>query len=170
MQVDLRHPRFTYHAKSPASERHAGCEDLFWRVDKKDPFGFVRVTRDEYEMLSGGEHLGGNSSGQDNREGRQFKDQRARGNTHATVKRLSLMRWLHALTGAKRIGDLCGGSGSGMVAAYLDGIDWIGAEISPQAIEIANARLAFWRSLSPDQIAEFTDGRSLTAIRKRDGV
>lgn len=143
-------PRFGYHAKAPANEKHAGCENLFWRSDKKDPFGFVRVTREEHDALD--------------------PKHRAEGNVHPTPKRLALMRWLHALTGAKRIGDLCGGSGSGAVAAYLDGVDWIGAEVCPQAIEIAEARLAFWRSLSPKQIAEFTDGKSLAAIRRRDGL
>jgi hypothetical protein len=121
-------PRFGYHAKAPSGERHAGCEELLWRVDKRDPFGFARVSREEFGALDP-------------------KD-RAEGNVHPTVKRLSLMRWLHRLTGAKKVGDLCGGSGSGAVAAYLDGIDWIGAEVSPQAIEIAEARLAFWRGLS----------------------
>jgi hypothetical protein len=82
-------------------------------------------------------------------------DVRARGNVHPTVKSLALMRWLHALTGAKRIGDLCAGSGSGAVAAYLDGIDWIGAEICHQAITITEARLAFWRGCSPSAIAKF---------------
>jgi hypothetical protein len=123
-------PRFAYYGKAPSCERHAGCEDLLWRADKREPFGFVQVTREEWEALDP-------------------KD-RTEGNVHPTVKRLSLMRWLHKLTGAKRIGDLCGGSGSGAVAAYLDGIEWIGAEVSPQAIEIANARLAWWRSLGPE--------------------
>lgn len=121
-------PRFGYHAKAPSGERHAGCEELFWRVEKRDPFGFARVSREEWEALD--------------------PKERAEGNVHPTVKRLSLMRWLHRLTGAKRIGDLCGGSGSGAVAAYLDGIEWIGAELSPQTITIAEARLAFWRGLS----------------------
>jgi hypothetical protein len=121
-------PRFGYHAKAPSGERHAGCDDLLWRVDKRDPFGFARVSREEWEALD--------------------PKLRAEGNVHPTVKRLSLMRWLHRLTGAKRIGDLCGGSGSGAVAALLDGVEWIGAELSPQAITIAEARLAFWRGLS----------------------
>jgi hypothetical protein len=35
-----------------------------------------------------------------------------------------------------------------MFTAYLDGIEWIGAEMCPEAITIANARLAFWKGLS----------------------
>ena len=82
------------------------------------------------------------------------------------MKRLKLMRWLHALViGAPavdvvpappaRIGDLCAGSGSGAIAAHLGGIDWIGAEICPEAVEIAEARLAWWRGLSHEAVREF---------------
>ena len=67
------------------------------------------------------------------------------------------MRWLHRLTGATRIGDLCAGSGSGMVAAWMDGIDWVGAETCPHALEIAQARYAFWSKLTPAMVAEYTE-------------
>lgn len=148
-------PRFGYYGKAPGAERHAGCENLYWRADKKDPFGFVQVTREEWEALGGEGYSGGLTAGKDNRPGRALPADTARGNVHPTVKRLALMRWLHALTGAKRIGDLCGGSGSGMVAAYLDGIEWLGAELCPQAITIAEARLAWWRALTPQARARF---------------
>lgn len=147
--------RFGYYGKAPSGEKHAGCEGLYWRRNDDNPFGFDRIERAEWERLSGDATVG-TSSGQDNREGRQEKGERALGNVHPTVKRLSLMRWLHRLTGAQRIGDLCGGSGSGMIAALLDGIDWIGAETCAEAIEIAEARYAFWSKLTPGQIAEFT--------------
>lgn len=129
--------RFGYYGKAPSAEKHAGCESLYWRRNDKAAFGFDRVTRAEWEKLSG--------------------DERTEGNVHPTVKRLSLMRWLHRLTGATRIGDLCAGSGSGMIAAWMDGLDWVGAETCPHALEIAQARYAFWSRLTPAMVAEYTE-------------
>jgi site-specific DNA-methyltransferase (adenine-specific) len=119
---------FQYLAKCSPSERHAGCENLFWRANKKNPFGFDQVTREEWETLSA--------------------DERAQGNVHPTVKSYRLMRWLHSLTGANKIVDLSAGSGTGMFTAALDGIEWIGAEVCPEAVTIAQARHAFWAGLS----------------------
>jgi hypothetical protein len=140
---------FQYLSKCGTAERHAGCENLFWKADKRDPFGFVHVSKEEWEALAddGRPHDRANSPTTDH-GGRSGT--RARGNVHPTVKSYRLMHWLHTLTGAKRIGDLTGGSGTGMLTAYLDGIDWLGAEMCPQAIVIANARLAFWKGLSFD--------------------
>lgn len=143
---------FHYYAKAPGGEKHAGCENLYWRANPKSLFQFDRVTREEWEQLP-----------ETIREVREFSgtatrlDPRAQGNVHPTVKSIALMRWLHALTGAKRIGDLCAGSGSGAIAAYLDGIEWIGAEVCPEAVEIAEARLAFWRGCTPDALARFCE-------------
>lgn len=136
---------FSYYAKAPSGERHAGCEGLYWRADRKDPFGWVQISREEYGAIR--------DPGNPNvivSNTRAQGQTRAQGNVHPTVKRLALMRWLHKLAAPKGpIGDLCGGSGSGAVAAYLDGYDWIGAEVCPQAITIAKARLAFWQGLTP---------------------
>jgi hypothetical protein len=138
--------RFGYYGKAPSGEKHAGCEGLYWRRNGKAAFGFDRVTKAEWEKLS--------------------VDERAEGNVHPTVKRLSLMRWHHRLTGATRIGDLCAGSGSGMVAAWMDGIDWVGAETCPHALEIAQARYAFWSKLTPAMIAEYTETEIVPAPPK----
>lgn len=121
-------PVSLYTAKCSSSERHAGCENLYWRANKKNPFGFDQVTREEWEALPA--------------------DERAQGNVHPTVKSYRLMHWLHSLTGAKKIVDLCAGSGTGMFTAALDGIEWIGAEVCPEAVTIAQARHAFWSGLS----------------------
>lgn len=145
--------RLGYYAKCPGGERHAGTEGLLWAADKTRPFGFRRVTREEWEALPG--ESGASAYGQDQRDGKPPRGQRASGNVHPTVKRIALMRWLHALAGAAPIGDLCAGSGSGAIAAHLDGIDWIGAEVCPEAIEIANARLAWWRGLSHEAARVF---------------
>jgi hypothetical protein len=132
---------FSYLSKCASGERHAGCESLFWRANKKNPFGFDQVTREEWWAATIGERLGGKTITPD---GAQY----AQGNVHPTVKSYRLMHWLHSLTGAKRIVDLCAGSGTGMLTAALDGIEWIGAEVCPEAVTIAKARHAFWAGLS----------------------
>jgi hypothetical protein len=127
---------FHYYAKAPGGERHAGCDDLFWAVDKRSPFWFRRVSRAAWEGLP--------------------ETERGQGNVHPTVKRLALMMWLHKLAaGVGPIGDLCAGSGSGAIAAWLEGIEWVGAELQPEALEIARARLAWWQGLSPTAVAAF---------------
>jgi len=159
---------FSYLSKCSSSERHAGCENLFWKANKKNPFGFDQVTKEEWEGLPSYQ-----GNGKDMRESpahrrHDSKDigTRAQGNVHPTVKSYRLMHWLHSLTGAKRIGDLCGGSGTGMFTAYLDVVDWIGAEMCPEAIVIAEARLAFWSSLSHEAVAAFMDQKPMTAVMK----
>lgn len=57
--------------------------------------------------------------------GYDIADQHAQGNVHPTVKSYRLMHWLHSLTGAKKIVDLCA-----------------------EAVTIAQARHAFWSGLS----------------------
>jgi hypothetical protein len=144
-------PGFHYFAKAggrtdeqgvPSGERHAGCENLYWRANKKNPFGFDRVTMEEWEKLPA--------------------DQRARGNVHPTVKSLALMMHLVKLAGLEhakgetfRVGDLCTGSGGTAIACQLLGAEFDGAEMCPEAVEIANARLAFWRGITPSALAEF---------------
>ncbi len=140
---------FQYIAKCSPSERHAGCENLFWRADKSNPFGFARIAKEEWEALDGGPI----TSFENSVTKRHLA--RARGNVHPTVKSYRLMHWLHALTGARRIVDICAGSGTGMLTAAIDGIEWVGAEVCPEAVEIARARHAFWSALSPDSLREF---------------
>jgi hypothetical protein len=129
---------FSYLSKCSSSERHAGCENLYWRANKKNPFGFYQVTREEWETLP--------------------TDERAQGNVHPTVKSYRLMHWLHSLTGAKKIVDLCTGSGTGMITAALDGIEWIGAEMCREAVTIAQARHAFWAGLSHEARRAMVEG------------
>lgn len=151
---------FSYLAKCSSSERHAGCENLYWRANKKNPFGFDQVTREEWEGLEA-KKAESFQAGPGTALGTPPNDTRAQGNVHPTVKSYRLMHWLHSLTGAKRILDLTAGSGTGMYTAVLDGIEWLGAEICPDAVTIANARHAFWTSLHPDAIASFRNGKSI---------
>ncbi|MFH1833991.1 MAG: site-specific DNA-methyltransferase [bacterium] len=69
-------------------------------------------------------------------------------NLHPTVKPLALMRWLARLTKTPTGGlvfDPFAGSGSTLIACELEGRPWIGAELDAEYVEIAKARLTYWR-------------------------
>jgi site-specific DNA-methyltransferase (adenine-specific) len=131
-------PSFKYQAKAHGGERDAGCEDLYWRLDKKNPFGFSRVTREEWETLT--------------------ENNRGRGNVHPTLKSLALMGWLVSLLcpPGGRVGDLTSGSGStGLAIERLNvarnlGASFLGSDICPEAVEIAEARLRWWKNVRLD--------------------
>jgi hypothetical protein len=163
---------FSYLSKCSSSERHAGCDNLYWKANKKNPFGFDQVTREEWDALP---VYSGN--GKDMRESpahrrHDSKDlgTRAQGNVHPTVKSYRLMHWLHSLTGAKKIVDLCAGSGTGMITAVLDGIEWIGAEMCREAVTIAQARHAFWSGLSPEAIELMKKDSATKSIQKQNKI
>jgi hypothetical protein len=61
-RLDSLDASLAYFAKCPSGERHMGCDELYWKVAKKDPFGFVQVTKEEWAKMGGGAHLGGASS------------------------------------------------------------------------------------------------------------
>ena len=65
------------------------------------------------------------------------------------------MMYLAKLSGGSKIGDLCFGSGGTAIACQLLDLDFEGAELCPEAVEITNARLAFWSGLSPQAIDAF---------------
>jgi hypothetical protein len=180
---------FAYFAKAsgrtdeqgvPSGERHAGCENLFWRANKKNPFGFDRVTREEWEA-NGGKGPGGltASGGGDKRPGRAQPSEYTRGNVHPTVKSIALMIHLVKLAGALiprdepfRVGDLCVGSGSAAIACQLLGAEFDGADMCAEAIEIANARLAFWAGITPQALESFIltgdmPGQTAVDVRQR---
>ncbi len=121
-------PTFHYAAKTPGAERHAGCSHLLWERDEDASFGFRRVDRAAFLTLP--------------------TTQRATGNVHPTVKSLDIGRWLWRLICPKgaRGGDLYAGSGSLVIAGWQEGIDVTGADISPEAVEIAQARLRYWQN------------------------
>jgi len=66
-----------------------------------------------------------------------------RRNLHPTVKPTDLMRWLVRLVTPPGglVLDPFLGSGSTIIAAQLEGFDWLGIEIEPESVEIAEARL-----------------------------
>jgi site-specific DNA-methyltransferase (adenine-specific) len=73
-------------------------------------------------------------------------------NAHPTVKPLALMRWLTRLVTPPGGFVLCpfGGSGSGGAAAVLEGFRWLGFELDPEYVKIANARITYWEVESGD--------------------
>lgn len=66
-----------------------------------------------------------------------------------------MMMYLAKLSGGTKIGDLCFGSGGTAIACQLLGLDFEGAELCPEAVEITNARLAFWSGLSFSALEQF---------------
>jgi hypothetical protein len=144
-RLDSMDASLSYFAKCPSGERHMGCDELYWKVAKKDPFGFVQVTREEWEGLD--------------------PKNRAEGNTHPTTKRISAMRHIHRLAGSERpgwhVGDPCVGSGTGALAAILDGVQYTGTEICEQALVIAVARIKFLYGLS---------SKAFTALRDEEAI
>jgi hypothetical protein len=161
-------PSYKYLSKCSSSERHAGCEHLYWRANKKNPFGFDQVTREEFDALPPPPKATHRTEGTDLQP--LLKGISAQGNVHPTVKSYRLMHWLHSLTGAKKIADLCAGSGTGMIAAALDNIEWIGAEVCPEAVLIAQARHAFWSGLSPEAIELMKKDSATKSIQKQNKI
>ena len=71
------------------------------------------------------------------------KSERGEGNTHPTVKPISLMRYLCRLVtppGGVVLDPFCG-SGSTALAALKEGFDFIGIELNPEYIAMANNRI-----------------------------
>jgi DNA modification methylase len=116
--------RFFYSAKASRRERDAGLDDFYWRKDKSVPFGFVRISRAEWETLP--------------------KKQRAQGNVHPTVKPLKLLEYLCTLTCTPAGGvvlDFCMGTCTAGVACVNTGRDFIGIEKGADSFDIAEARI-----------------------------
>jgi site-specific DNA-methyltransferase (adenine-specific) len=133
-------PRFCYQAKASGGERDAGCEGLYWRRNPRNPFGYDVVDLAEYERLVAA------------------AEKVARGNVHPTVKGVALMEWLVSLVcpPGGRLGDVTLGSG-GTAVAYHRVCErarvepsFLGTDICPEAVAIAEARMRWWRSVRLD--------------------
>jgi site-specific DNA-methyltransferase (adenine-specific) len=72
------------------------------------------------------------------------RSERGEGNTHPTVKPVALMRWLCRLVcpPAGSILDPFAGSGTTLLAAHLEGFDYLGVEREAEYVEIIRQRLA----------------------------
>lgn len=109
--------RLIYCAKASKTDRDEGCETLGERAGKR--------------TLSGGADTRGRPTP-------------VNCNTHPTVKPTALMRYLCRLItppGGIILDPFCG-SGSTGKAAVLEGFDFIGIDLSPEYIAIADARIA----------------------------
>jgi len=69
-------------------------------------------------------------------------------NHHPTVKPIALMRWLCRLVTPQGglVLDPFNGSGSTGCAAVLEGLRYLGCELEPEYVEIAQRRIAYWES------------------------
>jgi len=69
-----------------------------------------------------------------------------KGNNHPTVKPIELMKYLIKLVTPKggRVLDPFNGSGSTGCAAVELGCEYVGIELDPAYVEIAEARIAAW--------------------------
>lgn len=95
-----------------------------------------------------------------------LRGETTRRNTHATIKPISLARWLATLLlpppayGPRRLLIPFAGAGSEMIGAMLAGWEEVqGVELVQEHVAIARARLAYWRQ----RRHEFGDGRPVTA-------
>ena len=76
--------------------------------------------------------------------------------------------YLIRLSGGDKIGDLCFGSGDTAIAAQILGLDFEGAELCPEAVEITNARLAFWSGLPLQALETFKLTGELPEVKPVD--
>jgi len=115
--------RFFYCAKASREEREAGCENL--------PGRKMDESRKE-----------GNPGG-DNPRNRGVTEYK---NHHPTVKSLELMRYLCKLITPPKgiVLDPFMGSGTTGIACKLEGFDFIGIDLDPENVSIAEARINHW--------------------------
>jgi site-specific DNA-methyltransferase (adenine-specific) len=117
--------RFFYTAKASRSEREAGLDGV--------------------EQIKAGA-----MTGAEYREDRPTNHP-MRANHHPTVKPIALMRYMIRLVvprGAVVL-DPFMGSGSTGCAAMIEGMQFVGIDITPEYVDIARRRIAWWSASSP---------------------
>ena len=130
--------RFFYCAKASKADRDEGCEGLAER-DRADQSAWVRkcnVCGDTFcDPQTSRPHCGHDDF--------SFVSPSPRRNHHPTVKPTALMRYLCRLVTPPNglVFDPFTGSGSTGKAAMLEGLRFVGAELSEEYIEIARARI-----------------------------
>jgi site-specific DNA-methyltransferase (adenine-specific) len=130
--------RFFYSAKAMSGERHAGCENLYWKKNKDGNYSLV--SKEEWGQLSPEENGG-------------------QGNIHATVKPLSLNQYLSRMflpplreNDNRKLLVPFSGSGSEIIGAMIAGWDEVhGLEYGHDHIEIAKNRIEYWREHDLDE-------------------
>ena len=120
--------RFFYVAKASKAEREAGLDGM--------------------EPMRSADRIKDDGAGEDNPRNRSNKP---RANHHPTVKPLALMRYLVRLVTPKggKVLDPFMGSGSTGCAAVREGCDFVGIDITPEYVAIAQKRIAHYAVESP---------------------
>lgn len=132
--------RFFYCAKSSRSERNAGLEGM----EEREWHGQMPKNDPNYKRSDGAVRT----------------QNLPRQNHHPTVKPLALMRYLARLTKTPTGGvilDPFMGSGTTGCAAVLEGRDFIGIELNPEYLEIAEKRILHWQGSIPVELPLFAE-------------
>lgn len=137
--------RFFYCAKASKSERDAGCEGML--LERPHPSGNKWATTSMWNGENG------------DSEWKEKNPNLPRHNHHPTVKPIALTEYLARMIlppaeyAPRRLLVPFAGSGSEMIGAHKAGWDEItGVELTPEYVEIAEARLKHWVSV-PRQIS-----------------
>jgi site-specific DNA-methyltransferase (adenine-specific) len=127
--------RFFYTAKASRSEREAGLDGVEVQSIGAKGNGLGRTCE-----VCGASVLEGCSC-----ENRTYSNQK-RANHHPTVKPIALMRYMIRLVAPRGtvVLDPFMGSGSTGCAAMVEGMQFIGIDITPEYVDIARRRLAWW--------------------------
>lgn len=122
--------RFFYTAKASKSEREAGLY---------------------YDEWQNAQSTGWSGDSMPMRQDGSERKLPIRANHHPTVKPLSLMRYLVRLVTPKggKVLDPFMGSGSTGCAAVLEGCDFVGIDITPEYVAIAQKRIDYYAVTSP---------------------
>lgn len=142
-----RWPANLYHCpKASRSEREAGCEGIATKT-REDVTGRKPDSAGANHARSGMTRRG------------------AIGNSHPTVKPLTLFRWIARLCTPPDgwILDPFLGSGTTLLAAELEGFRCVGVEMNPEYIEIIKARFS-----GIPILRKMAGGQTITAQEKND--
>ena len=121
--------RFFYCAKASKSDRNDGCEKLQGKYVAQGNQAQAELKRGNVDFENGNKH----------------NKVELKQNFHPTVKPTELMRYLCRLITPPNgiVLDPFMGSGSTGKGAILEGFDFIGMELDPEYVEIANARIEY---------------------------
>jgi site-specific DNA-methyltransferase (adenine-specific) len=132
--------RFFYTAKASRSEREAGLDGVEAQSIGAKGNGLGRTCE-----VCGASVLEGCAC-----DNRTYSNQK-RANHHPTVKPIALMRYMIRLVAPRGavVLDPFMGSGSTGCAAMVEGMQFVGIDITPEYVDIARRRIAWWSSSSP---------------------
>jgi DNA modification methylase len=132
--------RFFYTAKASRSEREAGLDGVELQSIGAKGNGLGRTCE-----VCGASVLEGCAC-----DNRTYSNQK-RANHHPTVKPIALMRYMIRLVAPRGavVLDPFMGSGSTGCAAMVEGMQFVGIDITPEYVDIARRRIAWWSSSSP---------------------